>query len=144
MSDDATAVTMKMDKERYETEEKNILTALEQHPEVAIAFIFGSIANRSATWESDLDIAVQGNKPLTTEQHIELVEDLALATGRPIDLIDLKTAGVPLLGEILKGKRILGSDTDHAEILKRHLFDTADFLSYGERILKERREQWIK
>lgn len=125
-------------------EQQNILAVLEKYPEINTAYIFGSVAKGTARPNSDLDIAVQSEKALTTEQHISLVEDLALATGRPIDLIDLKTAGEPLLGEILQGKKLLGSDSNHAELIKRHLFDSADFLPYVERILAERRAQWTK
>lgn len=125
-------------------EYQNILAALEKHPEISLAYVFGSIAKGKAKPDSDLDIAVQSDKALTTEQHISLIEDLALATGRPIDLIDLKTAGEPLLGEILQGIRLIGSDANHAELIKRHLFDSADFLPYVERMLTERRAQWTK
>ena len=125
-------------------EQQIILAVLAKHPEINTAYIFGSIAKGTATPDSDLDIAVQSEKLLTTEQHISLVEDLALATGRPIDLIDLKTAGEPLLGQILQGVRLIGSDTNHAELIKRHLFDSADFLPYVERMLAERRAQWTK
>ncbi len=125
-------------------EQQNILAVLEKYPEINTAYIFGSVAKGTARPNSDLDIAVQSEKALTTEQHISLVEDLALATGRPIDLIDLKTAGEPLLGEILQGKKLLGSDSNHAELIKRHLFDSADFLPYVERMLAERRAQWTK
>lgn len=125
-------------------EQQNILAVLEKYPEINAAYIFGSVAKGTARPNSDLDIAVQSEKALTTEQHISLVEDLALATGRPIDLIDLKTAGEPLLGEILQGKKLLGSDSNHAELIKRHLFDSADFLPYVERMLAERRAQWTK
>nr|WP_324258047.1 nucleotidyltransferase domain-containing protein [Cellvibrio fontiphilus] len=125
-------------------EQQNILSVLEKYPEINTAYIFGSVAKGTARPNSDLDIAAQSEKALTTEQHISLVEDLALATGRPIDLIDLKTAGEPLLGEILQGKKLLGSDSNHAELIKRHLFDSADFLPYVERMLAERRAQWTK
>ncbi|EIK43040.1 DNA polymerase beta subunit [Cellvibrio sp. BR] len=125
-------------------EEQKIIAALEKHPEINIAYIFGSVAKGTARPDSDLDIAVQDSKPLTTEQYIALVEDLAIASGRAIDLIDLKTTGVPLLGEILQGQRLLGSDADHAELIKRHLFESADFLPYVERMLTERRAQWTK
>ncbi len=125
-------------------EEQKIIAALEKHPEINIAYIFGSVAKGTARPDSDLDIAVQDSKPLTTEQYIALVEDLAIASGRAIDLIDLKTTGVPLLGEILQGQRLLGSDADHAELIKRHLFESANFLPYVERMLTERRAQWTK
>lgn len=66
------------------------------------------------------------------------------ATGLPVDLIDLKHAGEPLQGQILKnGTRLLGDDTDYAAPLSRHLFDAADFPPYRSRIPAERRQAWI-
>ena len=70
---------------------------------------------------------------------------LAGATGRPVDLIDLRCVGEPLLGEILKhGKRLFERDEQsYAELMRRHLFDAADFRPYRDRILAERRAKWI-
>ena len=51
-----------------------------------------------------------------------------------------RQAGEPLLGEVLKGRRLLGSDTSYARLITRHLLDAADFLPYRERILSERRK----
>ena len=86
---------------------------------------------------------MEADHPLDAAEKMQLIEALTLATGRPVDLIDLKTAGVPLLGQILAtGRRILGSNADHAALLRRHLFDAADFQPYVERMLRERRQAW--
>lgn len=118
--------------------------ALTAHGGVRLAILFDSQATGHATPLSDLDLAVQMAAPLEAADKIALVERLALATGLPVDLIDLKHSGEPLLGQILKqGIRLLGSDTDYAALLSRHLFDAADFLPYRNRILVERRQAWI-
>ena len=63
----------------------------------------------------------------------------------PIDLIDMRVVGEPILGDILtKGERILGSDTDFALLLSRYLIDKADFYPYREWLLQERQERWIR
>ena len=117
---------------------------LAEHGGVRLAILFGSHATGRATPHSDLDLAVQMNAPLTAHEKIALVEKIAEATGMPVDLIDLKRAGEPLLGQILKhGIRLMGGDTDYAALLCRHLFDAADFLPYRNRILAERRRAWI-
>jgi len=117
---------------------------LERYPDIRQALVFGSVAAGSARPDSDLDIAVEASRPLGAEDKLRLIEALATAAGRPVDLIDLKTIGGPLLGQILRhGQRILGSDADHAELLRRHLFDTEDFQPYVERMLRERRQAWI-
>ena len=117
---------------------------LSEHGGVRLAILFGSQATGRAAPHSDLDLAVQMTAPLTAEEKIALIERIAEATGMPVDLIDLKRVGEPLLGQILKhGVRLIGSDTDYAALLSRHLFDAADFLPYRNRILAERRRAWI-
>lgn len=118
--------------------------ALTDHGGVRLAILFGSRATGQARAQSDLDLAVQMAAPLTAEEKIALIEQIAEATGMPVDLIDLKRVGEPFLGQILKhGIRLIGSDTDYAALISRHLFDAADFLPYRNRILAERRRAWI-
>jgi predicted nucleotidyltransferase len=119
--------------------------ALAQHPAIRIAFLFGSLAQGTESADSDLDIAVGAGRPLETEEKTALVGSLAEALGRPVDLVDLATAGEPLLGQILgHGQRIVGNNSAYAELLIRHLNEQADFLPYRERILAERRRAWIE
>ena len=121
-----------------------IQQVLAQHGGIRMAILFGSLAKAQAAPQSDLDLAIQMDAPLTAEAKMALIGELSQAIGRPVDLIDLRVAGEPLLGQILKhGARLLGSDSDHAELLKRHLFEEADFMPYRRRILAERRQAWI-
>jgi predicted nucleotidyltransferase len=109
-----------------------------------LAVLFGSCATGRQRHDSDLDIAIDMGQVKTAQQHIDIISALALATGRPIDLIDLRLVGEPLLGQILKyGKRIVGSDVVHAQYMTRHVMDMADFVPYQQRILLERRQAWI-
>lgn len=117
---------------------------LTRHAGMRLAILFGSLAQERATPESDLDLAILMETPLTAESKMQLIDELSLATGRPVDLVDLRTVGEPLLGQILKhGIRLLGSDAEYASLLKRHLFEEADFVPYRRRILAERRQAWI-
>ncbi len=117
---------------------------LARHAEVQLAFVFGSFARGIERADSDVDVAVQAQCPLTAEAKLALVGDLALATGRAVDLIDLRTVGEPLLGQILAhGVRLLGDAQAHGRLLSRHLVDAADFLPYAQRIVDERRRAWI-
>lgn len=111
---------------------------------VEFAMLFGSLARGSETRDSDVDVAVLANKPLNARQKIELIDALALATGRPVDLIDLRTVGQPLLNQILKhGLRLIGSDEQMAALMYRNVVDRADFLPLRNRILKEKSAAWI-
>lgn len=121
-----------------------LMEILRSHPEIELAVLFGSLAAGRARPDSDIDVAVMGPAPLTAQQKFDLMGDLADASGRPVDLIDVRTAGEPLLGQILQhGKRLLGDDEAWARLLSRHLLDTADFMPYVDRILAERRQRWI-
>lgn len=113
-------------------------------PDIQLAYVFGSVASGRAHMGSDVDVAVQSRKPLDSAMRMRLIEALALATGRPVDLIDLRDAGEPLLGQILKhGKRIIGDSTAHADLLSRHVYAMEDFMPYVTRMLDERRRSWI-
>jgi uncharacterized protein len=67
------------------------------------------VASSTAHGDSDVDVAVMCDAAMTAEKQIQLVSDIAEATGRAVDLIDLATVGEPLLGQILRhGVRIIG------------------------------------
>jgi len=111
---------------------------------IRLAILFGSLASGTARAESDLDVAVDAGHPLEVAEKMRLIGDLAAATGRSIDLVDLQSVGEPLLGQILRhGKRLIGNDTHYGELIRKHLFEQADFMPYRNRILAERRKAWI-
>ena len=118
--------------------------ALNAFPGIRLAILFGSLAKGTGTPESDLDLAVEAGAPLGAEERIALISELALRTGRPVDLVDLRTCGEPLLGQVLRhGKLGRGGGSDYGALIARHLFEQADFLPYRNRILEERRRQWL-
>ena len=113
-------------------------------PELILALVFGSVAKGLQRIDSDLDIAVVAKQALTADEKIVIISALAEKTGRPVDLVDLKEVGEPLLGQIVQhGRRLLGSDGEYGRLISRHLFEQADFMPYRNRILAERRAAWI-
>jgi predicted nucleotidyltransferase len=121
-----------------------IRNAVASQPQIRQAILFGSLAADAQQRDSDLDLAVAAGRPLTADEKFTLISDLSVAIGRPVDLVDLHTVGEPLLGQILRhGTRLLGSDSDYAALIRRHVFDRADFSPLRDRILAERRRAWI-
>ncbi|RCK78631.1 MAG: DNA polymerase, beta-like region [Candidatus Ozemobacter sibiricus] len=121
-----------------------IRTVRQRFPEIGVAFLFGSLARGNSRPDSDLDLGVAGIRPLSAEQRFELILALSEAVGRPIDLIDLQTAGPLILRSWLRGQRVLA--TDHhllAALIIRSLDLTTDFEPYRRRILEYRRKAWI-
>lgn len=125
--------------------DQKIKDVIARHPSVVLAILFGSMAKDRARADSDFDIAVASSTQLTAQTHIAIIEDLALAFGRPVDLIDLDRTHNPLLQQILvKGRRVLCHDrTRYAELLLRMIYEEADFMPYYRRILSDRRQAWI-
>lgn len=114
-------------------------------PAIKIAILFGSVCRDEAKRDSDLDIAVAGQQPLSPEQKMALIEEFALACGRPIDLIDLRAVGGLILHRILTTGSLVHCTDQllYAEIMKKMLFDQSDFMPYRRRILAQRRSAWI-
>ncbi|MBB3104141.1 type VII toxin-antitoxin system MntA family adenylyltransferase antitoxin [Azomonas macrocytogenes] len=123
---------------------REVEAALEPYPDLVLAYVFGSVARGRARPDSDVDVAVLADAPLDATYKARLIEDIASATGRPVDLIDLAGVGEPLLGQILRyGVRIRGDAARHAQWVTRHIFNNEDFVPYIERMLAERRQRWI-
>lgn len=122
-----------------------ITEVLARYPSIVIAILFGSLAAGHAHRESDLDLAIESVAPITPETRIQLIDDLAVALGRPVDLIDLANTHNPLLQQILvHGQRLICHDrTRYAELIRRMVYEEADVMPYYRRILAERREAWI-
>ena len=69
-----------------------INSVLLRHPHIKLAVLFGPLAAGTARPDSDLDLAVADDKPLSADARIALIADLAEHVGRPVDLIDLARA----------------------------------------------------
>lgn len=118
---------------------------LQRQHDLQLALIFGSLANSTATPNSDADIAIMADAPLSATRRLELIEQLGTITRRPVDLIDLRSAGLPTLRSALSTGQLLFSkdDTAYGRLISRFLIDSADFLPLRQRILDERRAAWI-
>ncbi|MGH7319207.1 MAG: type VII toxin-antitoxin system MntA family adenylyltransferase antitoxin [Candidatus Rokuibacteriota bacterium] len=88
-----------------------IRRVLERHPEVRVAYVFGSMARGEGRARSDIDVALLfGSEPLpgTVEG---LAEELEAAVGRVVDLIVLAAAPPLLAHEVVTaGQRVLCRD----------------------------------
>lgn len=126
------------------TLQKQLTRFLSRYPQFELAILFGSQARGDATGESDIDLALLSDAPISSSLKLELIELIGARFGRPVDIVDLYYAAEPILGQVFKGKRLLGDDATYANLLTKHLINTADFVPLQQRILTERRNAWTK
>jgi predicted nucleotidyltransferase len=126
------------------TLDKQLARFLSRYAELKLAILFGSQAMGTASGDSDIDLALLSNAPISSIKKLQLVEQIGAKFGRPVDIVDLFFAAEPVLGQVFKGKRLLGDDVTYARLLTKHLINTADFVPLQKRILTERRNAWIK
>ncbi|MEX1198746.1 MAG: nucleotidyltransferase domain-containing protein [Pseudohongiellaceae bacterium] len=121
------------------------LSALpDEVPALHTVVLFGSLATGHARPDSDADVAVQSDRTLTAGQRMRIIESLTLLLDRPVDLVDLSVVGQPLLDRIsTEGIRIRGTDQHWGGLLFRNVMDREDFLPMQQRILANRRDQWL-
>ena len=131
--------------EEHATVHAAIERVLARHPSIVIAILFGSLAAGRSRNDSDLDLAAASTSPLNSQTRLQLIEELAVGLGRPVDLIDLAQAHGPLLQQIVtKGRLLICTDrTRYADLLLRVVYEEADVMPYYRRILAERRQAWI-
>ena len=113
---------------------------LSKDSSVVLAILYGSAANERIHLNSDIDLAVATNAPLTKEKKIEIITRLTLTLDREIDLVDLNEISGLILQEVLcKGKLLINNSSEKfAELIKQMLYDQADWMPYVNRILDER------
>lgn len=106
---------------------------------------FGSYARNKANSNSDIDICIAAARPLTSEEIIETSTDLSLLLKKEIDLLDLNASQGAILKEALQSTIWIRKDSSYfAQVLKRMLFDQADFQPYYQRMLQKKRERFLK
>ncbi|SKA71985.1 type VII toxin-antitoxin system MntA family adenylyltransferase antitoxin [Desulfobaculum bizertense] len=118
---------------------ETIITTLTPHPEIQLAFVFGSANSGKMRQDSDVDIAVLTKSKLTINMRLTLREELSLALRREVDIVDLFTAyGTILKQTLTKGTLILNrSQQEYVAIIKRMLYDQADMEPLRRRIIEK-------
>ncbi len=138
------AMRQNSDSPRLQPRIRQLSKILSAFPFVHQAILFGSMASASDDFNSDLDLAVATTGALLPEQKDAIIKALTLAFDCPIDLIDLKSAGQPLLDNIIQhGIQIRGSSSQWADLMYRNILEQEDFVPYQRRILAGRLASWM-
>ena len=124
--------------------DERLIRILRRRPSIRLAILFGSRAGEDARSDSDIDLALLADEPLSGTIVLELTEAIGGEFGCPVDIVDLYHVPQPITGQVFKGIRLLGDNRTYAELLTRHLIDSADFLPLRQRTLAERQAAWTK
>ncbi|MBN2717478.1 MAG: nucleotidyltransferase domain-containing protein [Deltaproteobacteria bacterium] len=113
--------------------------------DIHIVILFGSRASGNATEKSDVDVAVYFSDPLTSERKMRLITELSNLCNAEIDLLDLHDTGALIFRQVLSKGRFLVNRTPavYEKLLKRLVYDEADFLPLLRRTLRERANRFI-
>ena len=123
----------------------SVRDALLGQPDIEFACVFGSFADGRQTPASDIDVAVAAQAPIGAQRRLELIDAIASAIGRPVDLVDLHRAGPLVLTQALtRGKRIVKRDSSVlARLLVKMWYLNADLMPLVRMIQDTRRKRFL-
>lgn len=128
-----------------ETIELALSSFAQKHPAIKCLGIYGSYAKGTARENSDVDVCLAAERPISTECKIQYINELTLLLKKEVDLLDLQAASGVILKEALHSARwTFREPSVYAQLLKKMMFDQADFQPYYQRILKIKRERFFK
>jgi uncharacterized protein len=115
-------------------------------PDLRVATVFGSVASGSAGFDSDVDVAVMLERRMDTSRRSALIGLVGEVMGRPVDLVDLRDAGVAVMRAALRDGRVLvcRDRRDYEFLLSKMITDAEDFLPALQRLQAERRKAWMR
>ena len=110
-----------------------------------LAIVYGSVATGGLRPDSDVDIAVLFDQPLSAERKVDLAGELAQRLSRQVDLTDLMSLSGTILRQILcKGEVLVKADTSSfAELTRRMIYNQTDLMPLVRRTLEERQMRFV-
>ena len=123
----------------------SVRDVLLNQPDIELACVFGSVADGRHTPASDVDVAVAAREPLAPQRRLELNDEIAGVTGRPVDLVDLHRAGPLVLTRALtRGRRVVKRDSGVlARLLVKMWYLNADMMPLVRMIQDTRRKRFL-
>ncbi len=118
---------------------------LQPEPGLHLAILYGSAAKRRLREDSDVDIAVLFDHPLSAGQKMELISRLERRLQRDVDLVDLFSLNGTILKQVLcSGMVLLQTEPQaRAGLTRRMIFNQEDMMPYVSRTLIERQRRFI-
>ena len=117
---------------------------LRAESELKLAILYGSAATGKMRADSDVDVAVLFDRPLTAEQKMRLVSRLESELLREVDLVDLFALSGTILKQVLRLGQVLiqTKPGTRAELIHRMVYNQTDMMPYVSRTLIERQRRF--
>jgi uncharacterized protein len=124
---------------------RQVKAALADEPGLKLALLYGSAADGKMRADSDVDVALLFDRPLTAEQKMRLVSRLESELKREVDLVDLFNLNGTILRRVLsKGRVLIQTKPDVlAALVRKMIYNQADMMPYVSRTLMERQQRFI-
>jgi len=122
-----------------------IANVLEREPGLKLVLMYGSAAAERMRHDSDVDVAVLFDNPLSIEEKIDLISRLEIELKRDVDLVDLFNLSGTILKQVLcKGRIVINNDTGAlTRLYQRMVYNQADMMPYVTRTLLERQQRFL-
>jgi predicted nucleotidyltransferase len=80
-------------------------------PSLRAVYLFGSVVTEHFTKDSDIDVAVLTSEPMDALLRWKLIQQLAIALNRDVDLVDLSIASTVMQFQVVStGERVFTAD----------------------------------
>jgi len=124
---------------------RQVKAALADESGLKLALLYGSAADGKMRADSDVDVALLFDSPLTAEQKMRLVSRLESELKREVDLVDLFNLNGTILRRVLSQGRVLIQTKPDvlAALVRKMIYNQADMMPYVSRTLMERQQRFI-
>lgn len=112
-------------------EKKQMINKIAKKYGLKLVLLFGSHASGKTHKNSDIDIAIMGNKKINFKKQIGLINEISGVFGKDIDLSIINTANPLLLFQISKNSQIIfGNKSDYFEFRLKAFHRYNDYLPF--------------
>ena len=109
-----------------------------------MSYLFGSHAADRATNDSDLDLAVLTNEPMTREEVWQIAQKLAIRLGTEVDLIDLMNCNTVLSMQIIEEGKLLFDPHHKAPFFETNVYRMYQDLQFSRQDnLAAFKQRWV-
>lgn len=124
---------------------QTVSRALAREVGLKVALVYGSAAAGTMRRDSDVDVAVLFDEPLSMDARLALWGRLTEVVQREIDLLDLYDLGGEILHQVLTKGRVVVKNDEQAYywLAKRMVYERQDFMPLVRRAQRERIERMI-